>query len=137
MSETAQGHAEKRWPFVESPEEFTTRLLVAMQWAPNLLSALRHVLIEEPAALSCLAGEGWRPISDAPKDGTHVLIAQRRGDSDKWSVLEGHFVKRSRRSRNGTWYGTGDYGEEEFSQQYEPTHWMPLPAAPSVEEKLP
>lgn len=45
------GPAAKRWPFVESPGEFTARLARAMQEFP-LLGAVRHVLIENPPALS-------------------------------------------------------------------------------------
>lgn len=41
----------KRWPFVESPGEFTERLAAAMQEFP-LLGAVRHVLIENPPTLS-------------------------------------------------------------------------------------
>ena len=42
-----QGEAVKRWPFVESPGEFTERLREAMQHFP-LIGAVRHVLIENP-----------------------------------------------------------------------------------------
>ena len=41
----------KRWPFVESPGEFTERLAAAMQEFP-LIGAVRHVLIENPPALA-------------------------------------------------------------------------------------
>ncbi len=41
----------RRWPFVESPGEFTERLARAMQEFP-LLGAVRHVLIENPPALA-------------------------------------------------------------------------------------
>lgn len=40
----------KRWPFVESPGEFTDRLQIAMQEFP-LIGAVRHVLIENPPTL--------------------------------------------------------------------------------------
>ena len=47
----------KRWPFVESPGEFTERLSKAIGlFYGDLLAAVRHVLIENPpvfAALRC------------------------------------------------------------------------------------
>lgn len=59
----------------------------------------------------------WRPIETAPRDGTEILcwcpgIGERVlcFDAGCW-VLAG-----------------GDYAND-----YEPTHWMPLPPAPEVE----
>lgn len=51
-SSAAPAEAVKRWPFVETPVQFADRLAEAMTWAPSLLSALRHVLIENPAAIA-------------------------------------------------------------------------------------
>ena len=43
----------KRWPFVESPGEFTERLAAALKTLDgNLLPAVRHVLIEHPPTLA-------------------------------------------------------------------------------------
>lgn len=42
----------KRWPFVESPGEFTERLAAAMREFPTLLAAVRYVLIETPPTLA-------------------------------------------------------------------------------------
>lgn len=64
----------------------------------------------------------------APKDGTAVLIATRF--NTRWAVCEGHFVKSGKRGR-GTWFGANDYGDEEFSQPYNPSCWMPLPSPPA------
>jgi len=47
---TQAAQPDKRWPFVESPGEFTDRLQVAMQDCP-LIGAVRHVLIENPPEL--------------------------------------------------------------------------------------
>lgn len=41
----------RRWPFVETPGEFTDRLREAMRVMPSLLAAVRNVLIENPSAL--------------------------------------------------------------------------------------
>lgn len=42
----------KRWPFVESPGEFTQRLAAAMREFPTLLAAVRCVLIENAPTLT-------------------------------------------------------------------------------------
>jgi hypothetical protein len=42
----------KRWPFVETPGEFTERLAAALNSGFDLLGAVRHVLIEEPPAFA-------------------------------------------------------------------------------------
>ena len=62
----------------------------------------------------------WRPIDTAPKDGTFVLLSGR--DLPVWQ---------------GSWVGTsGRYainGWTRFNSldiNWNPTHWMPLPAAP-------
>jgi hypothetical protein len=49
----------KRWPFVESPGEFTERLRAALDhFEGDLLAAVRNVLIENPPTLA--AGVGVR-----------------------------------------------------------------------------
>jgi hypothetical protein len=70
---------------------------------------------------------GWMTIETAPKDGRSVLIAENIGT--RWCVAEGHYVRKYRQ-RKGTWYGVRDYGDDEFSQPYKPTHWQPLPKPP-------
>ena len=58
----------------------------------------------------------WQPISTAPRDGTHILVcapsvirpALAAYDVSGWARI-----------------GLGDL-------HYEPTHWQPLPAVPSV-----
>lgn len=42
----------KKWPFVETPGEFTDRLLVALKYFNgDMLAAVRNVLIENPPVL--------------------------------------------------------------------------------------
>jgi hypothetical protein len=38
----------KRWPFVETPEQFSNRLFEAIREFSSILPAVRHVLIENP-----------------------------------------------------------------------------------------
>ena len=47
----------KRWPFVETPGEFTDRLAAAMREYPTLLAAVRFVLIEQPPTLALEAAQ--------------------------------------------------------------------------------
>lgn len=63
----------------------------------------------------------WQPISTAPKDGTPVLIWV-----DKMAVTAS-FDEDELEWFNGNW-GLG------FAEAEQPTHWMPLPQPPSIEE---
>lgn len=61
---------------------------------------------------------GWQPIESAPKDGSDVLLS-----SPHW---HGDVVV-------GCWSFEG-WRDREDSDKLEPTHWMPLPAAPENAE---
>ena len=85
------------------------------------------------AALSAPAG--WQPIETAPKDGSQFLIWTNRigfavvaHDQDHPMptdlVPSGHHLKVDD-GKHGPYSIRGDY----------PTHWMPLPAAPSPQEQ--
>ncbi len=70
--------------------------------------------------------EGWRDISSAPKDGTHIIVFRPnalQGDKyiprvgvDRWTEISGR----------GVW------GKSNTETQ--PTHWRELPAAPRLED---
>lgn len=77
--------------------------------------------------------DGWHPIETAPKDGTRVLLL----------TLEGHIsVGAWKTPSNGPWVGVinngpayrvwdlGDVIEYRLAD-LNPTHWQPLPAAPT------
>lgn len=73
------------------------------------------------APASPLPGGGWQDISTAPKDGTEVLVML------KPKVIRlGWYFKPS--SRTEGWC-------DENSKRIIPSHWMPLPAAPTGEPK--
>ncbi len=61
----------------------------------------------------------WQPIETAPKDGSDVLLS-----SPNW---HGDVVV-------GCWSFEG-WRDREDSDKLEPTHWMPLPAAPAKQEE--
>lgn len=71
--------------------------------------------------------DGWRPIETAPKDGTKVLLGRFTGR--KKADQEGFCaVDRWHRREDGA----GFTGFGKFNPTYwPPTHWMPLPPAPS------
>ena len=70
----------------------------------------------------------WRPIKTAPKDGTLV---------DIWGVNHLSYDKHSSRKVNvkfgpvQDWMGRKrDDWQHGRGEDYEPTHWMPIPAPP-------
>ena len=78
--------------------------------------------------LSSLIADLWQPIETAPKDGTPV---------DLWGVNHLHYAKTGRRATNVTWGRVRDWmGNERddwqhgHGEDFEPTHWMPLPSPP-------
>ncbi|WP_313444566.1 DUF551 domain-containing protein [Brevundimonas sp.] len=80
-----------------------------------LALTLNNLLAAAPA--SPLPGGGWQDISTAPKDGTEVLVML------KPKVIRlGWYFKPS--SRTEGWC-------DENGKRLIPSHWMPLPAAPT------
>ena len=78
---------------------------------------------EQPVAV-----DEWQPIDTAPRDGTPV---------DLWGVNHLHPRKTGRRATDVTWGRVRDWlGNERDDWQhgqgddFEPTHWCPVPAAP-------
>lgn len=63
----------------------------------------------------------WQPIETAPKDGKRILL------SDPYSgVGDGYYC-------NLRWWFY-ECGDDWYSEECNPTHWMPLPAAPKAGE---
>ena len=92
----------------------------AMKLGPHIERA--YELLVAAAPTSPLPGGGWQDISTAPKDGTLVdLFYPERG-----------------RLTDAAWGPTG-WGRHEWRGSHtvrmvpseKPTHWMPLPAAPT------
>lgn len=65
----------------------------------------------------------WRPIEEAPKDGTMVLY---------WSAAHGYFAGNEPENHyRGRWTNYGDkWGGDAYFAAREATHWTPLPPQP-------
>ena len=97
------------------------------------VDGIRRVLTEQRDQLAALlreAGEGWRPIESAPRDGTKV---------DLWGINHLHYAKRGERIANIAWGPVMDWmGHERDDwrhgqgESFQPTHWRPLPAPPAA-----
>lgn len=80
---------------------------------------------EHIAALESMVA--WRPIETAPKDGTHIDLwaGEERVADCRWNV----------RSKRWEYWAWGDFdGMAMVKVDYNPTHWMPIPAAPLKED---
>jgi hypothetical protein len=74
--------------------------------------------------------DAWQPIETAPKDGTAILLGARGGSwIGKWlPVYTSGYVPDNKWS---SLMLNHDHMGEKWQQ---PTHWMPLPAAPAIHE---
>lgn len=76
----------------------------------------------------------WRKIESAPKDGSYVLLwpqkAKRRIDGIMRKEIRptvGRYHITAGKVKKEMWVGTNGF--------IEPTHWMPLPEAPTTDRK--
>lgn len=76
----------------------------------------------------------WQPIETAPRDGSAVLLYQKkphaevaRYESDTNEIEVGFY------SEEG-WRVFGFHGDES-ERDFAPTHWMPLPQPPADNQK--
>lgn len=69
---------------------------------------------------------GWRPIETVPKDGTRCLLYE---DGD---VYAGEFDGSSPYEDDHHWRS---FCGQHVTTEPEPTHWMPLPTPPALEER--
>ncbi len=86
---------------------------------------LRRVVSYESTVSAPLAQaqivSGWQPIETAPKDGT-IILGYWLGGKHDCAIHATKF-----------WVGRWWEPNEDYPQS-EPTHWMPLPAAPQKEK---
>ncbi len=66
----------------------------------------------------------WHPIETAPKDGTNVLLVNRKSN-----IAAGLWQGQGERA--GWWLRGGNEPNVFFNNHHGPTHWMPLPPLPS------
>jgi hypothetical protein len=101
-------HYEYGLPLHETDDDHHGRMVAAVTAALN------------PAA-------GWRPIADAPRDGTRVLLAWRGRPSA--FIIGWWGPKKSRFGVNyGDAWGKGDRWDDTFVDK--PTHFMLIPEPP-------
>lgn len=112
-------------PEVPARIDTTTNPEVAKGWAGHPNTASLTPLFAAPATQAT----EWLDIRTAPKDGTKI---------DLWGVNHLHPAKAGRRVVNVGWGAVRDWmGNERddwqhgHGEDFEPTHWMPLPAAPT------
>jgi hypothetical protein len=80
---------------------------------------------------------GWQPIASAPKDGTAVFVYVK-GDSLYPTAAQ--FKSRAYWEKEygdpeymaEGWYWSFGYPDDFHEEVIEPSHWMPLPASPTV-----
>lgn len=103
-------------------------------------SALRHYTMQKSrddmraalrSAITAAQPEGWQPIETAPRDGTSILILYNGCAIEAcWECVE--YGDWESWSESVYWWSSElnclDDGDE-------PTHWMPLPAAPATPEQ--
>jgi hypothetical protein len=88
------------------------------------------------AALTAALAAMWRPIEDAPKDGTEVLVAGGTFYNSTSTFTDDlPFIGPSLACWDDycrEWRGENSGGHDEFFY-YKPTHFMPLPSPPKAE----
>lgn len=90
------------------------------------LAELRRKIAEEKRKVAALlAREAWQPIETAPKDGTWVLTIGKNG-AGFWTIPQ-----------TVRWTGLWEspVHDARVEAYHQPTHWMPLPPAPTTDEE--
>ncbi|KAB2712833.1 DUF551 domain-containing protein [Brucella intermedia] len=109
-------------------------------------TAIRALSSPDHADAGKVEGDGWRPIESAPKDGTPVLIAWQavasvRGEKQWFQTvahyddsfeIAGYDEETGDAHKRGAWTdgAVASWAYEEI-REISPTHWRPLPSAPS------
>lgn len=77
----------------------------------------------------------WRPISEAPMDGSWIIVCGGNPDEEYWYVTKDIqpmvVAKWVDSPHKKGWFFA--YWDGDLRSEYEnPTHWMPLPEPPEV-----
>jgi len=86
----------------------------------NEVESLKSKLSAAESKLRSLDGQGWRPIEEAPKDGTKILVTSRLTGPEIVFFQADCWWKQLPSEVFPAW------------TQF-PTHWMPLPSPPKGE----
>jgi hypothetical protein len=86
--------------------------------ARRMLCRAADIMDRLAAEIARLKAGGWRPISDAPKDGTDILVGVQ---GIGWPVRVAFWDE----ARGGVW---SIWPGRELAH---PTHWQPLPPPPT------
>lgn len=86
--------------------------------------AIASEVADQGEARPAQAPAGWKPIAEAPKDGTKYLAANSDGEYEVMNCPPGHHPGQWELI-DGEWRG----GASTFA--HHATHFQPLPAAPS------
>lgn len=96
----------------------------------QLSTLYSNAIARAEKAEEALRKSEWQPIDTAPKDGKSL---------DLWGIDHLHPQKTGRRATNVTWGPVLDWmGRERDDwrhgrgEDFEPTHWRPLPSPPPV-----
>lgn len=116
------------WPFESEsgdPNDSEERAMFCGFLSYEQLDKLAEALAAAPPPHA--TGAGWRTIDSAPRDMTFVIVAS---PLDERRALAAY--------QHGRWYGVDNCGLtfDSKSQQDEPTHWQPLPAAPATDPRV-
>ena len=130
-------------------EELARIIATGSSWGNYIYAFDRDVLTDEKEELLKIAraiiarvrsgGEGWRPISTAPKTGEHILVARfdgsvgfgRCGDKDQPWMDVVHWYSWPEGGEPGGFYSSSWGGDPDAFDGL--THWTPLPAPPEAE----
>jgi hypothetical protein len=88
------------------------------------ISAIRALSSPDHADAGKVEGDGWMPIESAPKDGTPFLVFVPDDDFSSGTGID------------VIWYDEEQWlfgANTRFTPANNPTHWRPLPSAPSQE----
>lgn len=107
--------------------------------ADSILHVIREIQadldIAKHADAGKAEGDGWLPIESAPKDGTCVLVWKpdepRVGEYICVAYWDDAIIKRTPQWVDVAGRGLGCLSKVDGKPQGYPTHWRPLPSAPS------
>lgn len=108
---------------------------------PTAVVGLIDALDSQTAEIARLkAAQAWQPIETAPKDGRTLLLGYYNSHGN-WRTMRGQWMSETYIAEH--WEDPGDEQPGWFETsveaddmpncwRIEPTHWMPLPAAPDA-----